>query len=96
MPRKPRPHPVTLVRDWPHIESADPGVEVARQLAVNLDVAMQGRSARTVGTLCAIDYSTVSAILNGTTWPDLRTIAALESGLGTDLWPAGVARTTRN
>lgn len=53
---------------------------------------MDGRSAREVARLTGVDYTTVSAILNGTTWPDLRTIARLEHGLQADLWPAGLAR----
>lgn len=94
MPRKARPHPSTLVAEWPQEASRDPAVEVARKLAQRLRSAMDGRSAREVGSLSGVDYTTVNAVLNGTTWPDLRTIALLEAALNADLWPVGVARAT--
>lgn len=92
MARPVRPKPVDLVDDWPHGPGPDPSSEVARHLALGLREAMDGRSAREVGRITGVDFSTVSAILNGTTWPDLVTIARLEAGLDADLWPAGVAR----
>lgn len=89
--RPARSVPRVLVDDWPHEPSDDPVVEVARALAHRVEEAMDGRSAREVGRLSGVDYSTISAILNGTTWPDLVTLAKLEARLMTDLWPAGVA-----
>jgi len=89
--RPARSVPRALVDDWPHEPSNDPVVEVARTLAHRVEEAMDGRSAREVGRLSGVDYSTISAILNGTTWPDLVTLAKLEARLKTDLWPAGVA-----
>ena len=92
MPRQPRPHPSTLVESWPDAAVGDVAGEVARQVALALKEVMNGRSSREVGRICGVDFTTVNAILNGTTWPDLRTVALLEAGLGADLWPAGVAR----
>lgn len=34
-----------------------------------------------------MDHSTILAILQGRTWPDLYTVARLEQGLEADLWP---------
>ena len=89
--RRPRQYPSALVEGWPTVPSTDPAVEVARVLAQRLREAMDGRSSREVGRLAGIDYTTVSAILNGTTWPDLMTLSRLEAALGRDLWPAGIA-----
>ncbi|MDN4478631.1 helix-turn-helix transcriptional regulator [Demequina sp. SYSU T00039] len=87
MSRLPRPHPVTLTDRWPDAAIDDVPGEAARLLALGLREQMGDRSARAVGRLCGVDSTTVSAILNGTTWPDLRTIALLEAGLGVPLWP---------
>lgn len=87
-----RPAPAALVSRWPEGESSDPAGEVARLVAVRLREAMNGRSAREVGRITGVDYTTVSAILNGDTWPDLMTLARLEAGLDADLWPVGAAR----
>lgn len=83
--------PVELVSGWPDEIADDVSVEVARVLCVRLREAMDGRSAREIGRLTDVDFTTVLAILHGTTWPDLMTIARLEAGLQADLWPAGVA-----
>ena len=91
MARIPRKPPAELVDRWPDEAAADISVEVARALSLRLRKEMHGRSAREVGRVTKVDHSTVQAILRGTTWPDLMTIARLEAGLGADLWPAGVA-----
>lgn len=91
MARPVRKLPVQLVHDWPNEPTTEPTVEVARALALRLREVMDGRSAREVGRVAGVDFTTVSAILNGTTWPDLMTLARLEAGLGADLWPQGVA-----
>ena len=92
MPRPARPVPSAGLDNWPNLASGDPTVEVARALALKLQDVMGQRSARDVARATGVDYTTVSAILNGTTWPDLRTIARLEHGLRADLWPDGLAR----
>lgn len=92
MVRPSRPTPRQLVDPWPGGEAQDASAAVAGGLAVALREAMAGRSTRTVRELTGVDHTTVGAILNGTTWPDLATVARLEHGLGVDLWPGGVAR----
>lgn len=94
MARVRRQRPVELVAGWPKEPAADAPVEVARHLSVRLRRAMDGRSAREIGRLTNVDYTTVIAILNGTTWPDLMTLARLEAGLRADLWPVGIAAST--
>lgn len=91
MGRPVRKLPSQLAPDWPNEPADEATVEVARALALRLREVMDGRSAREVGRIAGVDFTTVSAILNGTTWPDLMTLARLEAGLGADLWPPGVA-----
>jgi hypothetical protein len=38
--------------------------------------------------MCQVNHQTVHAILAGEVWPDMHTIAYLEAGLRTTLWPA--------
>jgi transcriptional regulator with XRE-family HTH domain len=67
--------------------SADPAGEVARQFALNLRKAVGDRSLRAAGEATGVDHTTIQAILTGSTWPDLETIAKLEIGLDANLWP---------
>ncbi len=62
-------------------------METARQVAVNLRTALQGVSLRQAHRQTGVDHTTIAAILNGTVWPDLHTLARLEHGLGARLWP---------
>lgn len=87
MPRPSRPGPRELVDDWPERASDDPVVEIARQFARNLREAAAGHSTRWVEERTGVDHTSVAGILAGRSWPDLRTIARLELGLGTSLWP---------
>jgi transcriptional regulator with XRE-family HTH domain len=90
MSRPSRLHPRELVDSWPDMPALDPTAEVARQLAENLRLAIGDRSVRSVARAADVDHSTIAAILNGRTWPDLYTIAKLERGLGMDLWPGRI------
>ena len=94
--RRERKTPAELVTGWPDEVAADPVVETARRLAMNLRGALAGRSVRDAARAAEVDYTTVYAILNGTTWPDVMTLARLEAGLDADLWPVGVARSQAN
>jgi len=67
--------------------AVDPSGEVARRFAENLRKAMDGRSHRATAELTGVNYSTIQSILSGRAWPDLYTIAKLEAGLNTSLWP---------
>ena len=77
--------------DWPHVASLDPIGEVARLFAENLRIAIGDRSIRAAANDAGVDHSTIMAVLQGRTWPDLATIARLEMGFGVDLWPGRVA-----
>lgn len=94
MARPVRPSPADLVPGWPDTPSPEPDVETARRLALNLRAALADMSLRNAKTVTGVDHTTIADVLNGNTWPDLRTIARLETGLRTDLWPTGVARAT--
>ena len=79
--------PSTHSARWPDEPCGDPAAEVARAVAVALRSALDGRSQRVVGHICGVDHTTIGAVLNGTTWADLATIARLEAGLDAQLWP---------
>ena len=92
VPRPRRQTPAAGLPGWPDTPTDQPDVETARRLALNLTQALAGRSLRAAATLTGVDHTTIGAILNGTVWPDLQTIARLEHGLDADLWPVGAAR----
>lgn len=77
---------------WPDSPCVDPTAEVARLLTINLRRSLNGRSLRTARELTGVDHTTVAAVLNGTTWPDLATIARLEAGLNANLWPGRIPK----
>lgn len=87
VPRPARPAPNTSCTDWPNAACEDPTADVARRLALRLRAALDGRSLRAAKAATGVDHTTIRDILNGQVWPDLATIARLEAGLGTDLWP---------
>lgn len=89
MPRPRRPAPADTVDDWPDTPSPLPETETARHVAVNLRAAIDGISLRQARQLTGVDHSTISDICNGRVWPDLHTLARLEHGLNTRLWPTG-------
>lgn len=91
MARPKRPRPRDLTSSWPDKISPDVSGEVARQLANNLRRALDGRALRIAKDLTGVDHTTIGDVLAGFTWPDLMTITRLESGLGTALWPSGLA-----
>lgn len=88
MPRPHRPAPADSVDNWPNTPSTTPEVETARHVALNLRAALDGISLRQANRATGVDHTTIAAILNGTVWPDLHTLARLEHGLHTALWPA--------
>jgi len=87
MSRPARPAPRELAEGWPDSGSTDVVGEVARQFAVNVQAAIGDRSVRAVARDAGLDHTTLLAVLHGRSWPDLATVARLESGLGVDLWP---------
>lgn len=98
MPRPPRSVPREGCPNWSAEYDFDaslfelPDVAIAVAFARNLRHAMGGRSGREIGRLTGVDFTAINKILRGQTWPDMRTIALLEAGLGVDLWPRGVAQ----
>jgi hypothetical protein len=87
MSRPARPHPRELAARWPDVAGEDPIGEVARLFAQNLRSVIGTRSLRAVEDETGVDHTTILAVLDGRTWPDLATIAKLEAGTKTDLWP---------
>ncbi|MGW8431312.1 helix-turn-helix domain-containing protein [Curtobacterium citreum] len=88
MGRPARELPVALCpAPWPEQPSVDRSAEKARRLVMNLRTAMGGRSLRAVAADTGLGHVTLQRILSGQAWPDLHTIAKLEVGLDTDLWP---------
>lgn len=87
MSRPHRPSPASLTSDWPNVASSDPAAEKARLFAVSLGQALQGHSVRSVAAAADIDEATIRRVLAGSAWPDLRTIAMLETALGQPLYP---------
>jgi len=73
--------------DWPNQKIDDVGGEAARLFALALRDAIGDMTLREVGQRCGLNATTIMRILNGTRWPDIRTAALLETGLGVDLWP---------
>ena len=61
-------------------------VYLAAALATRLDHKIGGGSIRYIAKTAGLSPQTVLNILNGKTWPDLRTIAKLEIALNTRLW----------
>lgn len=93
MPRPPRPAPREQVGDWTCDLDLDtslydlPEVAVALGFVRNLRKEVNGRSSREIERITGVNFTTINKILRGQTWPDMVTIARLESGLGADLWP---------
>ena len=93
MPRPHRPAPADTVDDWPDTPSPTPEVETARHVALNLRAALNSISLRQASRATGVDHTTIAAILNGTVWPDLHTLARLEHGLAAHLWPGNATGT---
>lgn len=94
MARTERDLPCERSTDWPtarclvpETKEVDPIAEVARHLALRLRDALEGVSLRAAEELTGVNYSTINKILNGRSWPDAATLAKLEAGLDTELWP---------
>ena len=72
---------------WPETPSPDPVAELARRFSINLATAIGDESIRSVSRATKVPHNTVASILAGRVWPDFVTIARLEIGLETQLWP---------
>lgn len=87
MARPFRAPPRDLTPSWPDAPSTSNVGEVARLFALNLRSAIGDRSLRAAAAACGLSHVTLASILDGRVWPDLETIAKLEEGLQTHLWP---------
>ncbi|WP_343240249.1 helix-turn-helix transcriptional regulator [Streptomyces sp. SID14515] len=67
---------------------------MARHLAAALDARRWSR--RTAADQLGINRQTIGDVIDGRTWPDVATIARLEAGLNTELWPPLARRQLRN
>lgn len=87
MPRSARPAPSAVCAGWPGRQCDDPAVEKVRLLSIAVDRAMGGRSLRAVAGEVGVDFTVLSDLVAGRSWPDSRTVALLEVGLDRALWP---------
>ena len=73
---------------WPNDlpDDAPNDTRLAAGIARRLDEARQSMSYREVENATGISHQTISNIIRGHTWPDLHTIATLETELGEQLW----------
>jgi transcriptional regulator with XRE-family HTH domain len=85
--REARKKPRELTSSWPDVASPDYVGETARLFALNLRDAIGSRSIRAVAADSGLSHATISLILAGELYPDLTSLARLEHGLKTDLWP---------
>jgi transcriptional regulator with XRE-family HTH domain len=93
MPGTPRQTPAQLApAPWPGLPSADDTVEVARFVSSRLQAALSDRSVRSLSRDSGVPDGTILRILNGSTWPDIRTVARLERALDSDLYPTRADR----
>ncbi len=72
---------------WPDGDTDDPAAAAAAAFAARLRTVAAGRSYRQLEALTGVDHTAIAKTITGATWPDLATIAKLEHGLDTDLWP---------
>ena len=89
---KTRPHPTEFVAKksffphGPYRPETPPEVYLAAALAIRLRTKIGDESVRYIAKKAGLSPQTILNILNGTTWPDLRTIAKLENAFDYRLW----------
>ena len=89
---QPRQHPATYLEqngnfpDGPFRPESPPEVYLAAALADRLKYATRRESIRYIAKLADLSPQTILNVLNGKSWPDLRTIARLETVFGFLLW----------
>ena len=84
--------------EWPHSEvwkeDAPPSAKLAQGIAARLNDALKYDkkydpariSARKAAEAAGLANATVTAILKGEVWPDIDTVARIETALGVTLW----------
>lgn len=88
-PKKPRPVDYAPDGSWPDgplAPDAPPEAHLAAALARRLKKEIGCRPLRRIAARAGVSAPTISHIVNGKTWPDLRTLARLEVALGKRLW----------
>lgn len=75
---------------WPHaVVVDDVAAAVVQTIARRLADALteRGLSRRGAADLLGVNRQTIADVIEGRCWPDVATIARLETGLNTPLWP---------
>ncbi|MFE0102959.1 helix-turn-helix transcriptional regulator [Streptomyces sp. NPDC059009] len=74
---------------WPDAVIDDVAAAVVQTIARRLAAALteHGWSRRAAADHLGVNRQTIGDVLDGRTWPDVATIARLEAGLNTPLWP---------
>ena len=80
----------------PYQPGTPPEVHLAAALATRLHTGIGAESIRYVAKRAGLGPRTIFNVLNGTTWPDLRTITKLEIALNSRLWGANAAKSGDN
>lgn len=92
MPVNQTPAPRDLYPKWPrgtikHNEIHEKIRKCADGLRWVMNTYAYASDVRSVAELTGVPKSTIQDLLDGTSWPSALTIAAIEAGLGMDLWP---------
>ncbi|MGI5293054.1 helix-turn-helix domain-containing protein [Nonomuraea polychroma] len=75
---------------WPHADLArHPAAVVVQQIAASLaDILAERRlSLRGLAAASGVNRQSIADLLAGRSWPDVATIALLETALAVRLWP---------
>ncbi|MET7459625.1 helix-turn-helix transcriptional regulator [Nonomuraea sp. NPDC005501] len=77
---------------WPHADLArHPAAAIVQQIAVSLAGVLAERrlSLRGLAAASGVNRQSIADLLAGRSWPDVATIALLETALTVRLWPQG-------
>ena len=88
-----RPVDYLVSGEWPTGRVVGPiAAEYARAIASVLAATLNERdlSIYEAARRCSISRDTLARAMSGETYPDLLTLARLESGLGIPIWPVGL------
>jgi transcriptional regulator with XRE-family HTH domain len=76
--------------NWPHADLAGhPAAAVVQAIAAALtgELAARTLSRRGLAAMSGVNRQSINDLLAGTSWPDVATIALLETALRRRLWP---------
>lgn len=86
----PPPRTYAADDDWPHgplVADAPVAAHYARQIALRLLAALGERNRTEVARVADLSRSTLHDLTTGRTWPDVVSLAKLETVLRARLWP---------